>query len=442
VTRQSVGLSLFWRTFFLLALLLTGGIFAWVQTLRALEFEPRAVQAAQQTAELVNLSRTALSTVDAINRVALIKTMSGQDTVRVLPREPGDTWESYATDRFSQNVTDQLMSRLGADAVVARSVNGKPGMWVGFSIDNDRYWLQSEPAHAGPLTGSTWTVWVGIALLAMVVGSVVIVRLINRPLRELSFAASRIREGDLDSHLDENTLTSEIREVNRGFNRMARELAKVEEDRAVMLAGISHDLRTPLARLRLEAEMSVGDDEAKRNMEMDIEQLDAIIDKFLDYARPGDAEMRPVPLAQLIDREAQPFRDPAEIRIDSRVAIDLLVMADDTELGRVFANLFENARRYGRGNDTGVAVVDVGYAKSGPWIVVTVRDHGAGVPPEKLAQLTTPFFRGDAARTAATGAGLGLAIVEKSMQRMGGSMELDNAPDGGLLVRLRLRQAP
>jgi two-component system osmolarity sensor histidine kinase EnvZ len=442
VTRQSVGLSLFWRTFFLLALLLTGGIFAWVQTLRALEFEPRAVQAAQQTAELVNLSRTALSTVDAINRVALIKTMSGQDTVRVLPREPGDTWESYATDRFSQNVTDQLMSRLGADAVVARSVNGKPGMWVGFSIDNDRYWLQSEPAHAGPLTGSTWTVWVGIALLAMVVGSVVIVRLINRPLRELSFAASRIREGDLDSHLDENTLTSEIREVNRGFNRMARELAKVEEDRAVMLAGISHDLRTPLARLRLETEMSVGDDEAKRNMEMDIEQLDAIIDKFLDYARPGDAEMRPVPLAQLIDREAQPFRDPAEIRIDSRVAIDLLVMADDTELGRVFANLFENARRYGRGNDTGVAVVDVGYAKSGPWIVVTVRDHGAGVPPEKLAQLTTPFFRGDAARTAATGAGLGLAIVEKSMQRMGGSMELDNAPDGGLLVRLRLRQAP
>ena len=122
-------------------------------------------------------------------------------------------------------------------------------MWVGFSIDKDRYWLQSETAHAGPLTSSTWFVWMGIALLATMVGSVVIARLINRPLRDLSFAASRIREGDLDSRLDENTLTSEIREVNRGFNRMARELAKVEEDRAVMLAGISHDLRTPLARL-------------------------------------------------------------------------------------------------------------------------------------------------------------------------------------------------
>jgi two-component system, OmpR family, osmolarity sensor histidine kinase EnvZ len=442
VARQPVELSLFWRTFFLLALLLAGGIFAWVQTLRALEFEPRAVQAAQQTAELVNLSRTALSTVDAINRVALIKTMSGQNTVRVVPREPGDKWESYATDRFSQNVTAELMSRLGADSVVARSVNGKPGMWVGFSIDDDRYWLQTEATHPGAMTGSTWFVWMGIALAATLLGSVVIARLINRPLRDLSFAASRIREGDLDSRLDENTFTSEIREVNRGFNRMARELAKVEEDRAVMLAGISHDLRTPLARLRLETEMSVSNEEAKRNMATDIEQLDAIIDKFMDYARPGDTEMRPVHLSQLIDREALPFRDPKEIRIVSRVAIDTAVMADDTELGRVFANLFENARRYGRSTDTGIAVVTITHARTGPWVIVTVRDQGPGVAPERLSQLTTPFFRGDAARTAATGAGLGLAIVEKSLQRMGGTLELSNAPDGGLVARLRLKQAP
>ncbi len=442
MARQPVELSLFWRTFFLLALLLAGGIFAWVQTLRALEFEPRAVQAAQQKAELVNLSRTALRTVDAINRVALVKTMGGRDSVRVLPREPGDTWETYATDRFSRNVTDELMSRLGPDAVVARSVNGKPGMWVGFTIDKDRYWLRTETAQAGPLTGNTWFVWVGIALLATLLGSIVIARLINRPLRDLSFAASRIREGDLDSRLDENTLTSEIREVNRGFNRMARELAKVEEDRAVMLAGISHDLRTPLARLRLETEMSVGNDEAKQNMALDIEQLDAIIDKFMDYARPGETEMRPVHLSQLIDREALPFRDPREIRITSRVAIDLAVMADETELGRVFSNLFENARRYGRSSDSGIALVTVSYAKTGPWVIVTVRDQGQGVAPEKLGQLTTPFFRGDAARTAATGAGLGLAIVEKSLQRMGGTLELANAPDGGLMARLRLKQAP
>jgi two-component system osmolarity sensor histidine kinase EnvZ len=441
LVRKTFQLSLFWRTFFLLALLLAGGIVAWVQTLRAMEFEPRAVAAAQQTAGLVNLSRAALSSVDGINRVALIKSMDGQHTVHVRPREPGDRWEPYATDRFTQNVSDELKYRLGADAVVARSVNGVPGMWVGFSIESDRYWMATPSGPNAPLTRSTWLVWLAIALVATVLGSIVIASLINRPLRELSFAASRIREGDLDSRLDEHTLTSEIREVNRGFNRMARELAKVEEDRAVMLAGISHDLRTPLARLRLETEMSVGSDEAKRNMAADIEQLDAIIDKFMDYARPGEAELRAVNLAQVLEREAAPYRDPAQIQIRSEVAPDVAVLADETELGRVFANLFENARRYGRGTDSGVALVNVTQARPGPWVIVTVRDNGPGVAPEKLGHLTTPFFRGDTARTAASGAGLGLAIVEKSLQRMGGSLELTNAADGGLMIHLRLRAA-
>ncbi|MBK6470047.1 MAG: HAMP domain-containing protein [Betaproteobacteria bacterium] len=441
---QALGVSLFWRTFILLAVLLAGGVFSWLQTLRALEFEPRAIQAAQQTAGLVNLARAALKTSDGINRVALLKSLALQGGTRVTPREPNDQWETYETDRFSRRVSQELRSALGPDAVVAGSVNGVRGMWVGFSIDReqerDRFWLQAESAHAAAINRETWLTWTGIALLATLVGSVAIASLINRPLKQLSFAASRIRDGDLDSRLDENTLTSEIREVNMGFNRMARELARVEEDRAVMLAGISHDLRTPLARLRLETEMSVDDDEAKRNMALDIDQLDAIIDKFMDYARPGETRLLPVHLSQLIDREAALFRDPTQINITSRVAIDLVVLADETELGRVFLNLFENARRYGRGTYTGLAEVSVSYVKTGPWAIVTVRDQGAGVAPEKLPQLTTPFFRGDAARTAATGAGLGLAIVDKAMQRMGGTVEIANAKDGGLMVHLRLRR--
>jgi two-component system osmolarity sensor histidine kinase EnvZ len=187
--------------------------------------------------------------------------------------------------------------------------------------------------------------------------------------------------------------------------------------------------------------MSVEDDEAKRNMAMDIDQLDAIIDKFMDYARPGETQLKPVYVAQLIDREAAVFRDPTQIKVTARVVPDLVVMADEVELGRVFLNLFENARRYGRGTYTGLAEVHVTYQKTGPWAIVSVRDNGPGVAPEKLPQLTTPFFRGDAARTAATGAGLGLAIVDKAMHRMGGSLELANAPDGGLVAHLRLRRA-
>lgn len=440
-SHQPVALSLFWRTFFLLALLLGGGVFAWIQTFRALEFEPRAVQAAQQIASLVNLSRAALQYADSINRVTVMKTMTDQEGVRLLPREPLDKWEPFEVDRFTRRIGTELRNRLGPDTMVASAVNGTPGLWVGFSISKDPYWLQADPQRVQLVAGSTWFISVAIAFIATIAGSAAIARLINQPLKDLSFAASRIRDGEFESQLDENTITNEIREVNMGFNRMARELAKVEEDRAVMLAGISHDLRTPLARLRLEAEMSVSDEEAKRNMASDIDQLDAIIDKFMDYARPGEVKLVPVHLSSVVDREMAAFRDP-EIRIVSRVAIDTMVMADETELGRVLANLFENARRYGRSPDTGVAKVQVSYARSGPWVVVSVRDFGPGVPPEKLGQLTTPFFRGDAARTAVTGAGLGLAIVEKAVARMGGTFEVGNAPDGGFVARMRLKRAP
>jgi len=441
-SQGGVALSLFWRTFVLLAILLGSGIMAWVWTLRSLEFEPRALSASQQIASLVNLARAALRTSDAINRVAMVKTLSAQEAIRIAPHEPSDKWEPFEEDRFTRVVAAELHNRLGVETIVARSVNGQAGLWVGFNIEKDSWWLQTELGRVRTLTGPTWFVWVGIALLATIFGSVAIARLINQPLRELSFAASRIREGEFDSRLDENTMTSEIREVNMGFNRMARELAKVEEDRAVMLAGISHDLRTPLARLRLEAEMSVHDDEAQRNMAQDIDQLDAIIDKFMDYARPGDTKLKPVNLAQVVEREMQGFRDPSTIRIQHKVAIDIAVLADEIELGRVFSNLFENARRYGRTIDTGIAVVHVTYARTGPWVIVSVRDHGSGVAPEKMHQLTTPFFRGDAARTAATGAGLGLAIVEKALARMGGALELDNAADGGLVAHIRLKRAP
>jgi two-component system, OmpR family, osmolarity sensor histidine kinase EnvZ len=438
--RAPFSLNLFWRTFFLLGILLSGGIFAWVQTLRQLEFEPRAVQAAQQIASLVNLSRAALRFSDGINRIAVVKTMSDQEAVKILPREAADRWEPLESGRFTRLVANDLRTRLGDQTIIARSVNGVPALWVGFNIERDPYWMQAEYARMEPLTPGTWFVWVGIALLATILGSVAIARLINRPLQQLSFAASRIREGEFDSRLDETTLTSEIRAVNIGFNRMARELAKVEEERAVMLAGISHDLRTPLARLRLEAEISVSDEEARRNMAMDIDQLDAIIDKFMDYARPDQTNTMVVDLALVIERESLPFRDASQIRISMKLPPFLLVKGDETELGRVFGNLFENARRYGRTPETGIARVQVTHVQAGDSVIVTVRDHGQGVAPEKLEHLTTPFFRGDAARTAATGAGLGLAIVKKALQRIGGDLTLANARDGGLIAHIRLKR--
>jgi two-component system osmolarity sensor histidine kinase EnvZ len=441
--KTPLALSLFWRTFSLLAALLVAGIAAWTSTLRALQVGPTAAQQTQHITTLVKLAQSTISITPATQRPALFLSWVESGTLLVQARRPTDLWVPMEkADTSARDIPAEVLSQWGPDTLMASDVNGLKGLWVGFRAGQDDYWLLASVPSDGASSSPLGFLWAGLVLMATLGASALIARMINQPLRDLSFAASRIREGEYESQLDENTLTSEIRQVNMGFNRMARELAKVEEDRAVMLAGISHDLRTPLARLRLEAEMSVHDEEARNNMAQDIDQLDAIIDKFMDYARPGEVKLKPVHLSAVVDREVAAFRNTRYIQITSRVAIDTHVMADETELGRVLQNLFENSLRYGRSVETGVAQVTITYARSGPWAVVSVRDHGPGVDPQKLDQVMTPFYRGDMARTAATGAGLGLAIVEKAIQRMGGSFDLDNATDGGLVAHIRLRRAP
>jgi len=440
--RKRVGLSLFWRTFFLLGVLLVGSILAWLQTLRALEFEPRTLHTAQQIASLVNLSRAALVHADAIARVSLIKTMADQEGVRILPREPGDQFESLDNSALGQRLTEELTRRLGPDTIVAQGVNGEKGLWVGFTINGDPNWLLMDRSRFSPAGGKTWLIWLITAGALSLAGAAVIARLINQPLQQLSYAANRVRDGDFAaSHLDEEAVTSEIREVNIGFNRMAQKLAKLEQDRAVMLAGISHDLRTPLARLRLETEMSVNDEVAREHMVADIVQLDATIDKFLDYARPDHVTLTPVNLHAVVSSCVYAVQDHRELQIHTSIPEDLNVLADEVELARILSNLLENARRYGKSPETGVTRVDIAAKGREDWVLIKLRDHGPGVSPEQLANLTKPFFRGDAARTAAAGAGLGLSIVDKTIQRMGGIFALANSTSGGLVAHVQLQRA-
>ena len=439
---KRMGLNLFWRTFFLLSLLLVGSILAWLQTLRALEFEPRTLHTAQQIASLVNLSRAALVHSDAIARVSLLKTMADQEGVRILPREPGDNFELLDQSPLGQRLTEELSQRLGQGTIVASSVNGEKGLWVGFSINGDANWLLMDRSRFSPAGGKTWLIWLITAGALSLAGAAAIARLINQPLKQLSYAANRVRDGDFAaSRLDEEAVTSEIREVNIGFNRMAQKLAKLEQDRAVMLAGISHDLRTPLARLRLETEMSVADEVAREHMVADIVQLDATIDKFLDYARPDHVTLTPVNLHGVISSCVYAVQDHRELQITMSVPEDLNVLADEVELARIISNLLENARRYGKTPDAGVTQVDIAAQGREEWVLIKVRDHGTGVPPEQLANLTKPFFRGDSARTAAAGAGLGLSIVDKTVQRMGGIFALANSASGGLVAHVQLQRA-
>ena len=437
-----VKLSLFWRTFILLALLIFFSSVAWLQMFKTQEYEPRILRNAHQIATVVNLTKTALKNSDEIARLALITVLADEEDVSIQLREPTDRIVDFTDSSMDSRLVDEMIKRLGPGTVVASSVNDEEGLWIGFAIERDSYWLQMDPSRLKPLGGTAWLIWLSITTSLSLLGAAVMAGLINRPLKRLSYAASRVREGHFHgAALDEGAATSEIREVNIGFNRMAERLAKIEAERALMLAGISHDLRTPLARLRLETELSVSDPQTRELMVADIEQLDDIIDQFLDYARPESTELGPVLLTGVISRCITPWRNNTRLQISVDVSEDLQIQAEPVELGRVLSNLLENARRYGQSPADGITRVEIVARVHEGWVLLRVRDQGPGVSVETLKNLTQPFFRGDSARTSATGSGLGLAIVERAVQRMGGTFSVFNNSAGGLMALMKFRQA-
>ncbi|MBK7502718.1 MAG: HAMP domain-containing protein [Polaromonas sp.] len=172
--------------------------------------------------------------------------------------------------------------------------------------------------------------WIAVAIVPSLLGAAVIANLINKPLELLSKAANRVRIGDFTTfRLDESVPIAEIQNVYRGFNQMSDQLSKIETNRTVMLAGISHDIRTPLARLRLESELSVNDADARKDMASDIEQINSIIGKFLDYARPNFVNFDTINLSDIVAKASAAALSNSneldDLYIDQQVPEDIQV---------------------------------------------------------------------------------------------------------------------
>lgn len=434
-------MSLFWRNFLLLVALLTVNALAWFQALRTLEQEPRALQSAQALASLVNLTRASLIYTDPIARVALVKTLVDEENVRIAVREPTDTHRPFAAGTLGARVAQALQDRLGPGTLVAQEVNGFDGLWIGFAIEDEKYWLLADPARLAGVQGRTWLVWGATAVGLSLVGAVLITRLINQPLQRLARAAERVGEGDFEgARLSERLPTREIAHVNHAFNAMAERLARAEADRRLMLAGISHDLRTPLARLRLEVELGVPDADTRERMAGDIADVDAILGQFLDFARERPLQSEPLPLHEAVQRACAKYQAREGVVLDVRVPTELQARADPTALHRVLVNLMENAVRYGRGTDGVVRIDLLGEHDGAANVRLVVRDHGPGVDAKVLPRLTEPFFRAEQARST-PGSGLGLAIVQRTLQRMRGQLRLELPEGGGLAAIVTLPAA-
>ncbi|WP_232802344.1 ATP-binding protein [Alloalcanivorax mobilis] len=321
---------------------------------------------------------------------------------------------------------DEVSRLLDEPAQVRLEEARQPILWVTAPSFEGR-WLRVPMAFFRDYDRYLLLGWgVTVPLLA-VIGGLLIARSLNRPLRRLARVALKVGRGDAVPVLDDTVGPIEIQAVNRAFNRMTRDLQQAQRDRALLLAGVSHDLRTPLTRLRLSAEF-LNDEELSQGIIEDIEDMDAILEQFIAFIRDGaDEQPEYENLNALIDEVAAKY-PPEQLRL--RPGQVPRLMLKRLTVKRMLSNLITNALKYG------AAPVELDTEVADNALLLTVRDHGKGVREEDIPMLLQPFSRGEKARTL-SGSGLGLAIVKRIVDMHHGEMALGNHPDGGLRVRIR-----
>jgi len=434
--------GLFWRTFFLMSLLTTMSMGAWIGMINVFQRGPQVQQTAELVVSVVTITKAALTHSAPDLRRELLLELVSNEGIRIFTLEEGDVVDPPPHNPLMPEIAAMVRERLGPDTRFSSGVNGVPGFYISFNIEDDKYWLMLERERLAGLTRVQWLGWATVVGLLSVLGAALISSLVNLPLARLTAAARAIAKGERPAPLPEKG-SQEIIEANRSFNQMVEDLAQVEKDRAVILAGISHDLRTPLARMGLEVEMANLSNDAREGMQSDIAQMDAIIGQFLDYAKPTEAAtFVAVNLSEMLLEVAREAGRIQDLRVKTDLPPDVHVLGNATDLRRVVNNIIENARRYGTTPGKDYTEIDIALRVKatghGRRAVIEIGDHGVGVPPDQIAQLMKPFTRLDSARGQANGAGLGLAIVERVLTRHNAGLEVSNRAGGGFMLQVAL----
>ncbi|QEL64900.1 two-component sensor histidine kinase [Oryzomicrobium terrae] len=436
--------TLLWRTFLLIALVLILAVTSWALLLRYSEREPRARQLAELTTSVVNLTRSALLHAAPSERLALLDDLALREGIRVVPADESDDLTPLPDNFFFNTYANQVRLELGFSTRIAIALNGEDGLWTSFHVaaddPEDEYWVVLPEERARRRTPWEWLGWGALALTFALAGAWSIVARVGRPLADMARACVAVGRGERPAPLtDDGPL--ELAVLAQAINRMSADLATVEDERAQVLAGISHDLRTPLARLRLALEMSTSDDGLKSGMVADVETMDGLLSQFLDYAR-GVREETPVQSdpGEIVAAVARRFPE-ADVELATVAPLPLKRRV----LERALTNLGENARRYAGSTDpadTAPAGLTFRLSEEGSGrqrqVVLEVLDRGPGIDPALAETLKRPFMRGDAARGGVSGTGLGLAIVDAAARAHGGRLDLLPREGGGLRARISL----
>jgi two-component system, OmpR family, osmolarity sensor histidine kinase EnvZ len=380
--------------------------------------------------------RTALESIPPDQHQEFIKRLREERGIRVVRPRTDEALELAPDFPALRIVRQRLKNDFGDDAdffIRPRNKPDAPETFVAkINAAGSPFWVVFPRNHLVQQDFSwAWVGWGVFGGLIALAGAVFVLGRVNRPLRQLADAARAFGQGKNPSPVAEIG-PSEVRAVSTAFNQMREDLATVERERATFLAGVSHDLRTPLSRLRLGIEMLPADKETRDDLEKDIEDINDVIEQFMDFARDESREsLETVDVNALVrDAANRAERSGAKISLELTdvPAVKLRAMA----IRRVLGNLIDNAVKHA-GPD-----ITLRTAKINNEISLSVLDRGAGIPLADIERLKQPFTRRDEARSGVSGAGLGLAIVERIAKIHGGALQLLPRVGGGLEARVTL----
>ncbi len=306
-------------------------------------------------------------------------------------------------------------------------------VWVKVNLGDEKIWLGTPMGDfQADFLSNLIAVLVVIVLLTLL-GAFLISKVVKKPIKQLTHAASLLGQGKLPEPISE-TGTKEFQTMSKAFNKMSNDIKALEDDRNLMLAGISHDLRTPLARVRLALDMV--DNKIEKNlydgMVQDIEDIDKIIGQFLTFVRDGiDEAFSYEDVNGIIEHVATGFNlEGKKIKLELKGIENSMIKP--IAMQRLFMNLINNAWHYGRQD------VEVETSMLDDQICIEVKDCGDGIPASEIERLKQPFTRMDKSRSNTKGAGLGLTIVDRIVQWHNGKLDMQTRNGGGMIVSVYL----
>mgnify|MGYP002149491507 CR=1 FL=1 len=343
--------TLLWRIFLLVAALILISVAMWSAIFNHFDEAGRARQIAQTVSSIVNLTRSALLNADPALRRELLMDLATLEGIRIYPAEKQDRTEPLADTSLFHEITAEVRRQLGSDTRFASAWEGLPGFWVSFRLegetaeDSTDFWVLLPPERVIRPHTREWLGWGAAALCLAMLGAYVIVSRLNRPLRQMATAAAMVGRGETPPRLDEDG-PLELADLARAFNQMSRDLQELDADRALILAGVSHDLRTPLARLRLGIEMSGASSADVDAMVSDIEDMDRIIGQFLEFSRSDGGEPLDTVALHELARELSTHYARRGTQLSIAAEQPAFARARPQALRRAVINLVENALRY------------------------------------------------------------------------------------------------